>query len=620
MKWHDFFPFLLSPAFNDVSTHSANNQPLHNSARFSPRNKLEYRNQNSAKVHAINEATNVMKTAPDARLGILGYFLKWERDTPDAVFLMQPTGEGGRSYTWKQAGLEARKMLWQIQQLNYVPGTKIGIWSANCAEWVICDLAIMMGGYVSVPLYANVNAQALSGILLHAECAMLLVGKLDLNSWENNKTAIPPTVKILAMPGYSFESIGPADEKGDEAKSGNMLFPSPEDLITIIYTSGTTGAPKGVMHTYRSTISAVHAARDLVKLEQCGNRFLSYLPLSHAAERGLVEFGAIYSGGTISFVASADQFSANIQEAQPTHFLGVPRIWQKFREGILEKISQRKIDVLLRIPWINRILKKRIRSSLGLLHAEVILSGAAPITTELLQWFHRLGIPIQEAYGLSEDFNVCSINPKENISIGTTGKLAPGQDVKILPDTHEIIQRADWIMKGYYKEPELTAAVIQNGYFHTGDMGEIVDGYLTITGRVKDIFKTAKGEYIAPFPIESYFLSLVEVDQACVMGSRYPQPFIVIVLSKAGEETDKSILENKLKNTLVLSNEDSMGYQRLKKVIIASQPWTIENGLLTLTMKMKRNLIAKQYEERMESLYNAEDVVSWEKHIEINGK
>lgn len=554
-----------------------------------------------------------MKPEQDITTGILGYFFKWEAGTPDAVFLRQPFGKRWKEYTWRETGIAARKLLAQIQQMQFMPGTKIGIWSNNCAEWIICDLALMMGGYISVPLYANVNAENLKGILLHAECELLFVGKIDLKVWESNKEAIPSKVQTLAMPGFQFENlVQQVHQTESSVPKPNIILPSFDDLLTIIYTSGTTGAPKGVMHTYGTTINAVLAAREMVMIDQPGNRFISYLPLSHAAERGLVEFGAIYSGGSISFVESAEQFSATMQVVQPTHFLAVPRVWQKFREGILEKVSSNKIEFMLRIPFVSSMLKKRILTTLGLQKAKIILTGAAPISVELLKWFHRLGIPIQEAYGLSEDFNVCSINPRTDIRIGTTGKLLSGQEVKILPDTHEIIQRSAWIMKGYFKDPELNAKAIQDGYFYTGDIGEIVDGYLVITGRVKDIFKTAKGEYIAPFPIETHFLSMDEIDQACVLGSRYPKPFIVVVLSKRGKEMDKDMLEGKLKATLDVYNRDSMGYQRLKKVIIVKDEWTTDNGILTLTMKMKRNVVAKLYEEKLENKYSTDETISWE--------
>ena len=281
-----------------------------------------------------------MKEEMDSRHGILNYFLKWETLTPNNVFLRQPIGNTWKEYTWKEAGFKARNVAAAIQRMNYPRGTKIGIWSGNCAEWIICDLAIMMGGYVSVPLYVNVNAESLNGILLHSDCSLLFVGKLEEKYWDQNKDAIPPSVKSIAMDGYPNESLMSWNEFiGTSEIVSDLTFPSSDDLFTIIYTSGTTGAPKGVMHTFGTTINAVLAAIETVKLQQPGNRFLSYLPLSHAAERGLVEFGAIYCGGSISFVESVDSFSDTIREVMPTHFLGVPRVWEKFREKILEKIT-----------------------------------------------------------------------------------------------------------------------------------------------------------------------------------------------------------------------------------------------------------------------------------------
>jgi long-chain acyl-CoA synthetase len=566
------------------------------------------------------EDTEQMKE-PIAGRGILDYFLKWEKSTPDAVFLRQPIGHTWKEYSWKEAGHEARKLVSLLRQLNVAQGSKVGLWSGNCAEWIITDLALMMGGYVSVPIYANVNADSLRSILLHSDSTLLIIGKIEGNVRKQLSAAIPDTIRILDMPGYpSNEMPGESPLMESDQVPIQIYSPSLDDLQTIIYTSGTTGTPKGVMHTYSTIIHAVHTAVEVLKLNKPGNRLLSYLPLSHAAERGLVEFGVIYCGGSISFVESVEQFSATIREVKPTHFLGVPRVWQKFKEGILQKISQQKINLLLHIPIVSGWLKKKIRSSLGLGECQVMLSGAAPITVELLTWFQRIGIPIQEAYGLSEDFNVCSITPAEDIRIGMTGKIFPNQEVIILPDTHEIIQRSAWIMKGYYKDPELTAKTIQNGYFYTGDMGEIVDGYLKITGRVKDIFKTAKGEYIAPFPIESVFLALEEVDQACVLGSRYPQPFILVVLSAYGKSLDKEIVEEKLAHALMACNENSMGYQRLKKVIIVRDEWTTENNMLTLTMKMKRNAVAERYEEKLEPMYSSDVIIDWENIYPVHKK
>ncbi|HSI89993.1 MAG TPA: AMP-binding protein, partial [Adhaeribacter sp.] len=427
-----------------------------------------------------------MSQQATSQYGILGHFLKWEATTPDAVFLRQPVGNSWREYTWQEAGAAARQLTARLQEMDLATGSRVAILSLNCAEWIICDLAIMLGGYVSVPLYANVNACTLQEILEHAEAKFLLIGKLKPDDWQQVKFAIPPAIKTLTMAGYDKEGITSWHNfTAGAKKAATVINHSPDDMLTIIYTSGTTGKPKGVVHTYGTIMKAVEVAQELAFLNRQGNRFFSYLPLSHAAERGLVEFGAIFSGGSISFVESLDTFQANLQAVRPTHFLGVPRIWEKFQMKILEKLPQKRLNLLLRIPLLSFLLRKKIKKTLGLDKAVVLFTGAAPISPDLLRWFSRLGLSIQEAYGMSENFNVCAITPKNQIRIGSVGKLVDHQEVKIDAQTQEVLQRAEWVMHSYFKEPALTAQTIQNGYLHSGDMGKISeDGFLTLTGRV----------------------------------------------------------------------------------------------------------------------------------------
>lgn len=549
-----------------------------------------------------------------SQYGILGYFLKWESITPNAVFLRQPDGPAWKEYSWSDAGQEARKMVSHLKSLGLVPGDRIGILSQNCAEWIICDIAILMGGYISVPLYANINADTLTDIIIHSELKMLFIGKLSLNDWDHLRSAIPSSIISIAMRAYDKESITSWNECVHSIiHTTDIMLPSPDDVLTIIYTSGTTGRPKGVVHSFGSIMKAIEACIDAVMLNDAGNRFFSYLPLSHAAERGLVEFGAMFSGGSISFLESVDTFSTNIKNVLPTHFFGVPRIWEKFRRKILKKVSQQQLDIILQIPGAAFLFRRYIRRTLGLQKAKLIFTGAAPIASNLLTWFAKLGIQIQEAYGMSENFNVCSLNAKDKIRIGTVGKLYESEDIKIDPLTQEITQRCEWLMKGYYKDPELTSLTIRNGYLHTGDMGELLeDGYLKLSGRVKDIFKTSKGEYISPVNTEGHFMSLKEVDQVCMLGQNYPQPFLITVLSEFGKTLSKEKLIENLTKALAFCNEKSMGYQKVKKVIIAREEWTSENNLLTPTLKMKRNALSSRYEPKLQNIYHLNETVSFE--------
>ncbi len=552
-------------------------------------------------------------------VGILDTFYKWEQTKPDQVFLIQPHSSGYRNYSWREVGDEARRMAASLQYLGFQPGDRIGILSHNCAEWIICDLAIIMGGFVSVPLYANINSETLRDILLHSETRLLFIGKLLEKDWEVVKNAIPEKVITVSLPGYKKKDVTPYPKFIQDGHTFQNVPISHDDILTIIYTSGTTGRSKGVVHTHRSVFNAIASAFEIALLNNTGNRFFSYLPLSHAAERGLVEFGALYSGGSISFVHSPETFSADIRHAVPTHFFGVPRIWEKFQLKILEKIPQKKLDIYLKIPGISYLIKRKIKKALGLHKARILLSGAAPISRDLMKWLYRLGFRIQEAYGLSENFNVCAINPARDTRIGTVGKLFPGQEVAIDPDTKEIKQRCNWMMKEYYKDPVLTAQTIRNGFLYTGDMGELSDdGYLTISGRVKDIFKTTKGEYIVPGKTEMKFLALREVDQACVLGIRYPQPFIVIVLSEFGKGMNKAELNNLLSMKLSECNKECMDYQKLKKVIIVNEEWTSDNKLLTPTLKMKRNSISEKYEPQLVELYQQDELISREPNLVLS--
>jgi len=516
---------------------------------------------------------------------VLDYFLKWEARIPDAIFLRQPTGSDWTDYTWKQVGMEARRITRALQAEGLEPGDRVALLSANCARWIICDLALLMGGFISVPLYANVSPTAMEGILEDSGARFLFIGKLRAADWAQLRSSIPAGIATATLKGYAKEGFRTWHGLTESGTGAAAIVPARGDAIpTIIYTSGTTGRPKGVVQTNHSIIRAVQVAAAAVRLNRPGNRFISYLPLSHAAERGLIEAGGIYCGGTIGFVESLETFADNVRELAPTHFFGVPRIWEKFRDKILEQIPPARLDLLLRIPLLRSLVTRRIKKSMGLYRADVILSGAAPIAPDLIRWFARLDILIREAYGMSENFNVLAMNPADDIRVGTVGTLFPEQEVYIDPDTQEIRQKCDWLMQGYYQRPDLTEAAIVDGFLQTGDMGQLSpDGYLTIIGRVKDIFKTAKGEYITPAPLEAQFLELDLVDQACVMGVGYPQAFILVVLSESGRKLAPSAVGAHLQRALDHSNQEVPEYHKLRKVIVVREEWTPENNLLTPT-------------------------------------
>lgn len=541
----------------------------------------------------------------------LQQFLKWEKETPTRVFLRQPFDGQWRTWTYQQAGEETRKIASGIKALDFPAKSNIAILSKNCAHWIMADLAIMMAGHISVPLYATLSAPSIRQILEHSESKAIIVGKLDDYSSQHN--GIPSSMIKIGIELYGIKE--PQSWEQMIARCQPMAEVAPwnsNDLLSIMYTSGTTGKPKGVMHTV-GNFDATKVAMEELCITMHPKLF-SYLPMSHIAERVGIEICGIYRGAEFSFAESLETFPKNLAETQPNLFFAVPRIWAKFREKILEKMPQKKLSRLLSIPIVNSIVKKSIRKKLGLAETEHIFSGAAPISVDLLKWFESIGITILQGIGMTEDCIYSHVNRIGNNKIGTVGIPFSGLKIKISSEG-ELRLKGPCNMKGYYKEPELTAeAFDEEGYLCTGDKGEIdPKQFLTIVGRLKDQFKTDKGKYVAPAPIEMKLLANEDIEQVCIVGMGIPQPIALTVLSATGKAKSKEALIQSLSSSLVQVNAGLESYEKLEKSVIMRGDWTIENGLMTPTMKVKRNEVEKIHVPKYPTWYHAkEGVVIWE--------
>lgn len=541
-------------------------------------------------------------------------FLHWATHTPTNLYLRQPHGDDFTDYTYGNAAKEVKKIAQFLQDKLHEGPKHIGILSKNSAHWILADLAIAAAGAISVPFYATLTQDQLHQVLVHSDCQILLVGKLD--HWEKIKAGIPEHILLIHTPESSEKTGLQWNDILEAAKEIELIAkPIPAEVSTIVYTSGTTGMPKGVLITHNGVVAGINTASEIALLNRPNTRFISYLPLCHIAERNFVEFAGTAAGGTIYFVENLDTFSKNLATARPTHFLAVPRIWAKFQEGILQKIGgQKKLSLLLSIPVVKNIIQKKIQKGLGLDQTILAVTGAAPISAELMIWFQKIGLFIQEAYGMTENMGLNAVMPRSQIKLGAVGKIHADCETRIDPATQEIQTKAPYNSPGYYKEPQLTQELFtSDGWLKTGDQGYLdQDGFISIIGRVKDNFKTAKGHYVAPAPIENKLSTHELVEQVCVVGIDLPQPIALVVLSAHGKTAPVPELQKSFLQLIKETNPELKNYEHLKKVVIVKEDWTIENECLTPTMKIKRPSIEKKYYPYFEAWYQEKELIVYE--------
>lgn len=534
-------------------------------------------------------------------------FNYWEKTTPTNIFLRQPIQDQWVTWTFEKAAAEVRSIASYLVSLNLPPHSKVALLSKNCAHWIMADLAIWMAGHVSVPLYPTLSASSIREILEHSESKAIFLGKLD--DYRSQQAGIPAALQRISISTYGIHEGVLWDDLIKNESPATFPEIHPADLATIMYTSGTTGTPKGVMIDFKSFHLVIETALKEIGIRRTGQRFFSYLPLSHIAERLLVEMGGLYTGAAISFPESLEKFPINLADTQPTIFLAVPRIWAKFQEKILQKLPQKKLDRLLGIPLIGGIIKKSIHKKLGLSKAEFVFSGAAPIPESLLHWYKKLGVNIQEAYAMTENTCLSHFNHRDRIKIGSVGQPFSCVEVK-LGEEDEILVKHDALMLGYYKQPELTAETLKDGYLHTGDKGSIdKDGFLRITGRIKDLFKTDKGKYIAPSKIEKELAINTDIEQVCVVGMGIPQPIALVVLSEIGKAKNENEIIESLSRTIMEVNPTLQSYERIESVVIMKEDWSVENGLMTPSLKVRRGEVEKIHMPNYPKWYKEEGMV-----------
>ncbi|EJS4043060.1 AMP-binding protein [Vibrio vulnificus] len=539
--------------------------------------------------------------------------LKWAKERPHEVYLKQIINRQFVEFTYSEVADKALRLVTALKALGAEPGDRIALISKNCAEWFICDLAMMLGDYVSVPIFPTAGADTIEYCITHSESKILIAGKLDDAAATQKVIDDLVDVKSIALPydsaphcQYQFTTLILQSEPSSDRPQHDD-----DKLMSLVYTSGTSGLPKGAMLTYGAFSWSVQQLINHIGI-QPNDRLFSYLPLAHITERVYIFGSSIMGGVPTAFPESLDTFIEDVKMQRPTLFISVPRLWTLFQQRIQDKLPQKRLNFLLKIPFVSGLIKKKLADGLGLDQARVLGCGSAPVSPALLAWYHSVGLNITEAWGMTESFAYSTLNyPFRADKIGSVGNAGPGIELKIAADD-EIMVRGKGLFSGYYKNDIATQeAFDKEGWLHTGDIGRLdAEGYLTIQGRKKDTFKTAKGKFVSPVPIENKLFEYSRVEMMCLIGLGLPAP-ILLVVPHNFPNFDRDRYERTTKRVIAKMNAELESHEQIKGVLMIKDPWSIDNGILTPTLKIKRHVLEQKYHEVGQN-WPKDKLVVWE--------
>ncbi|BCG12100.1 AMP-binding protein [Vibrio alginolyticus] len=542
--------------------------------------------------------------------------LKWAQERPNEVYLKQIINRQFVEYTFSDVADQALKLVSALRSLGVKPGDKVALVSKNCAEWFICDLAMMLGDYVSVPIFPTAGADTIEYCVTHSESKAIIGGKLDDPKATQQVIDAMPELISIALPydtapkcKHEYQAL-----IADAVPSKERPQHYDDKLMSLVYTSGTSGLPKGAMLTYGAFSWSVQQLINHIGIQE-NDRLFSYLPLAHITERVYIFGSSIMGGVPTAFPESLDTFIEDVKMHRPTLFISVPRLWTLFQQRIQDKLPQKKLNILLKIPFVNSLIKKKLADGLGLDQARVLGCGSAPVSPALLEWYHSVGLDITEAWGMTESFAYSTLNyPFRADKIGSVGNAGPGIELKIAADD-EIMVRGKGLFSGYYKNDIATQESFDSeGWLHTGDIGAIdSDGYLTIQGRKKDNFKTAKGKFVSPVPIEKKLFEYSRVEMMCLIGLGLPAP-ILLVVPHDFPNFDRERYARTTRKVIARMNQELASHEQIKGVLMIKEPWSIENGVLTPTLKIKRHVLEQKYHEIGHN-WPKDELVVWEEDL-----
>jgi len=546
-----------------------------------------------------------------------------------------------------------------LRELNVSKNDKIILLSENRPEWIISDLAILAFGGITVPIYPTLTAGQIKYIINDSDAKVVIFSnEIQGEKIKSIKHELPKVEKLISFVSPPFEGVlsfsrvremgKKRKEKESELFEKTALAIKPNDLATIIYTSGTTGMPKGVMLTHMNILSNILSVSEIIEFSD-KDVVLSFLPLSHILER-MVTHTYIYKGCTIAYAESVETVAQNLLEVKPNIMVSVPRVFEKIYAKVMDNVlssSPLKRKIFFWAVKVGKKVgeKKLAKESIGfflkfknkiahkLVFSKIIertggrvrffVSGGAPLSKEIAEFFYAMGLVILEGYGLTETSPVISVNTFENLKFGTVGKPIPRVEVKIAPDG-EILVKGPNVMLGYYKKEEETKEAFKDGWFHTGDIGYLdKDGFLVITDRKKDIIVTSGGKNVAPQPIENMLKANPYISNVVVIGNKrkFVSALIIPNFEKLEEYAKFNNIEYKDRKDLVSkkeiknfiqaevdrTTEGLAPYERIKKIVLLDREFEISKDEITPTLKVKRNIIEKKYKDLIDELYKEEN-------------
>jgi long-chain acyl-CoA synthetase len=573
---------------------------------------------------------------------------------PERPAYLVKAGGIWKTTSWSSYAAEVSQAARALIALGFQPGQHVCILGFNRPEWVIMDLAAMTAGGAPAGIYTTSSPDEVKYIANHSEAPLILVeNESQAKKVFAVRSELPHLKHVVMMRGprvegaMSFEDfLARGDATPEKEVHERIEQLEPEGLATLIYTSGTTGPPKAVMLSHENLAWTASVLRELARIE-AGGRTLSYLPLSHIAEQMTTIHGPITGGSAVYFAESIDKIADNLKDARPTLFFGVPRIWEKFHSAISEKLAgatgakarlvkwAREVGTevsalkvrgqeptgFLRVQYelANKLVFRKLKETIGLDQANTLVTGAAPIAKEVLDFFASLDLVVQEVYGQSEDSGPTTLNIEGRTKLGSAGPVIPGVEVKIAEDG-EILVRGKNVFLGYYKDEAATKDTIdEQGYLHSGDLGRFdAEGFLHITGRKKDIIITAGGKNITPKNLESGVKNHPAVGECVVIGDR--RKYLTMLVSLDPEGSSKwmkehgetgaphknQALRTSIQKQIDEVNEKMARVEQIKKFTVLERSFSIEGGELTPTLKVKRNIVDKNFQTEIAVMYEGD--------------